>query len=61
MRRLRGFAEVSTVFGKVGRAETATDPGPVLDGGDDRPVETPRPVAEGGAAALVLGLGAAAR
>ena len=25
---IRGFAEVSTVFGKVGRAETATDPAP---------------------------------
>jgi len=28
-RLLRGFPEVETVFGKVGRAETATDPAPI--------------------------------
>jgi copper/silver efflux system protein len=28
-RLLRGFPEVKTVFGKVGRAETATDPAPI--------------------------------
>src|SRR5262245_66534044 len=28
-RMLRGFPEVRTVFGKIGRAETPTDPAPI--------------------------------
>ena len=55
------FAEVATVFGKVGRADTGTDPGALRDGGDDDPAAAARRVADGRAPALVLGLGAGAR
>ncbi len=38
-RILKAFPEVVSVHGKAGRAETSTDPAPVLDDGDGRPAE----------------------
>ena len=52
------FPEVRTVFGKVGRAETPTDPAPLSMVETIVRLKPPRRVAQGAPRALVLGLGA---
>ena len=44
-RLIRTLPEVARVFGKAGRAETATDPGAARNVRDDDPVHAARPVA----------------
>ena len=53
-KQLREFPEVERVFGKAGRAETSTDPAPLLDDRNHHRAEAHRPVAEGGAVVLEL-------
>ena len=53
---ISSFPEVERVFGKAGRAESATDPAPVLDDGNRHRAQAAGRVAE--ARALVLEVGA---
>ena len=55
-RVLRSVPEVATVFGKVGRAETATDPAPLTMVETTVRLKPPR-VADGRPTALVLWVG----
>ena len=59
-RILKSFPEVVSVFGKAGRAESSTDPGAVLDDGNDRHVEAALGVAAQAAVVLEPGTGVAA-
>jgi Cu(I)/Ag(I) efflux system membrane protein CusA/SilA len=46
-RLIKTVPEVESVFGKAGRAETATDPAPLEHVRDGDPVQAARPVAPG--------------
>ena len=57
-RILRGFPEVQTVFGKVGRAESATDPAPITMVETTVQLRPPQRVAQEAPRSVVLELGA---
>jgi Cu(I)/Ag(I) efflux system membrane protein CusA/SilA len=58
---LKSFPEVESVFGKVGRAETPTDPAPLSMVETVNPAPAPGTVAAGAPGAVALALGAAVR
>ncbi len=51
---LRQFPEIQSVYGKIGKSETATDPAPHQHGGNDSRPEAGKPMANGAQDALVF-------